>query len=168
MEILEFIQQDKYFIADDNSVICTNNQMSITIDVGGYYPEIVQSLDVTKEMINDACFMSVSQFTKKYSDKVKPNNPLSSKMVFHSLRDLIVDEKMPVYKRKKKSKKTKSIREKKPTYVVVDDPSGQKPMTRKEQVNYYLQLGIESATEIANLIGSNPSYVSQLIKKING
>lgn len=61
------------------------------------------------------------------------------------------------------------IREKKQKNVVIRTPdlfSKVKPGSRKDQVKQLLDEGITSSKQIADILGTNPSYVQRLIKEI--
>lgn len=50
--------------------------------------------------------------------------------------------------------------------VALDSLEGTVTLTRKQQVEFYLNQGITSPKQIAQEIGTNPSYVQRLIKEI--
>lgn len=149
MEILSFIEQEKFYVAEDKDIICTNNT-STSIIAMSQYQDVVSAIDIDKQLISDACFKTSSEFVSKYKSKVKVESIYSASELYRQIRNIVVNEKLPIKELKKQKSKS------------VSNGKG----SRKDQVKKLLSEGYSSPTEIANIVGSHPSYISQLIKKL--
>lgn len=158
MKASECITQNKYMITDEGDVICFFGEQdqtkgAFTLPLSDE-SDLQKTMKVTKQVLYDSVHSSQKQFVEKYEENFSAKSPLSAVQYFRILRSYVVDEKIPIPKKSKKSS------------TVTKDKSVSKG-SRKDQVAQYLIQGIKSPTEIANRIGTNAGYVSRLIKQIN-
>jgi len=157
MNILEAIQDEKHYVADDGNVVVSNNQVTSVLNLEECI-EVHKSLNIDKQTITDAAFLTKKQFYDKYNDKLKEKASLSCSAIYAQIRNTIVDHKIPI------SKKRKTNKRKVQTNSTATPIKG----SRKDQVAQLLKQGMTSPSEIAKTLGTNASYVHRLIKQING
>lgn len=114
----------KYYVSDDGDIILGSNPVSIV------HPGVK---NLTDEIVADAVSLKKSEFLSKYGKLAEKS--------YHSIRELIVDEKIPIPKKVER-------------------------LSRKDQIEKLYNEGMTSPSKIAKEIGSHPSYVSGILKKI--
>lgn len=154
----ENIKNKAYYIADDGDVVCLFKQGTSS---GAFIlglssePLIISSIKVTEDVVYDCVHLTKAQFSKKHSLLEKA--PLTIGDVFHQIRSFIVDEKVPIPKKRSKGTRSKRI-----NTQVSDDVK----MSRKDQIKQILNDGERSPSKIAKMLDTNAGYVSRLIKQI--
>ena len=140
MSIITLIKEDQFYLGEDTSLVCTDNQQTSVIELSNY-PEISLTIKLNKQIIRDACFLTHSQFVAEYKANLLSGAPLCASDLYRNIRHIIVDEELPIPKKKK-------------------------GVSRFDQVKSLYESGITSPSQIAKQIGSHTSYVSQILKKI--
>lgn len=123
--------------------------------------------------------VNIEQFSEdniKYHEKYITANPdlvewlIEEEDQYEYYKDEIEAEKRQYEEMKKSSKihleEKFKAKEQKETIDQTQVDSFDPTWSRKEQVKFYLDRGVESSKEIAEKIGTNPSYVQRLIKEI--
>ena len=134
----------------DNDITLRNNNSISVVDLN---PDISRSIKVTIEMVNDCVYLSHKQFKDRYTSKLLRDSVLSIDDIYYSIRELIVDNAIPIS----------------PSISNIAVPKQQKEPTtpsRSEQIKELLSRGISSPTLIAKELGMNPSYVIRLLKQL--
>lgn len=174
MSILGYIERDEYFVTTESDLVWTDNQKAGTINLS-HNVALVNSLNIDDAVIKDACFLKKAEFAKKYESKRKEGAKMNAEQIFKALRKIIVDDKVPIYKKKTKvaEEKPQPPKPKKEKAPVKKDPPKKtakpaKKGSRKDQVRALLKSGVTDPKKIADELGTHPSYVWRLIKEING
>jgi hypothetical protein len=162
MSIGESIKNKAFFVSDGD-VVCLGKGTASIVAFDQNDPRITQSIELTEGVIYDSIYSKKIAFCEKYASKIKEGATLSIEEVYYSIRQVIVDEKLPIPKKGSNKPKTlpggKSLGFK-PDHVI-------KIGSRKDQIKELMNKGMTSPSEIAKSLGTNASYVQRLIKEID-
>jgi len=147
MSITQTLKDGTFFVTDDKDVMCIFEKRYVSGLMISDYPGIIQSIEITKEVVADAYLLDKKQFVDKYEERLLPKALLTTLQLYRTLRDIIVDEKVVIKAEKK---------------IITKAPKG----SRLQQVKNLIAAGIISPKEIASHLGTNAAYVSTLIRKI--